>query len=311
MSESNHKFGGPWTEVKLDAVEYYLTCYTKALTRRPFDLWYIDGMAGTGERTETRVRGGLLGEPHEVRVEVFAGSAKRALAVRPPFHHFVFIEEDPRRCEALDALKRQYPDIDIRILPGDANEVLKDLIGRPPWTRKDEGLARGVVFLDPYAMQVDWSTLAVLAKTRVLDVWYLFPLQAVIRQLAYSYSGIGAKEPKLDRVLGPEWRELYEMPEPVLDQASLFDLDPNEEDGELRRAATKRQVEAWFHGRLKSVFAYSSTPLPILTTSRRQDFSLFLAVANPGKAATDLATHFAAHVNRKYGLKASGRRSGR
>ena len=33
-----HKFGGPWTEVKLDAVEYYLKCYTKALSRVGFDL---------------------------------------------------------------------------------------------------------------------------------------------------------------------------------------------------------------------------------------------------------------------------------
>ena len=116
----------------------------------------------------------------------------------------------------------------------------------------------------------------------MLDVWYLFPLQAVIRQLAHAYSGVGVKEPKLDRVLGPEWR-----------------------------AATKRQVETWFHNRLKSEFAYASTPLPILTAHGRQDFSLFLAVANPSKAAVDLAKHFAGYVNKKYGPQRIGRLSER
>jgi three-Cys-motif partner protein len=45
-----HSFGGPWTEIKLDAVQYYLECYTKALTAKQFDLWYIDAFAGTGDR---------------------------------------------------------------------------------------------------------------------------------------------------------------------------------------------------------------------------------------------------------------------
>jgi len=28
----DHPFGGPWTEIKLDAVQYCLECYAKALT---------------------------------------------------------------------------------------------------------------------------------------------------------------------------------------------------------------------------------------------------------------------------------------
>ncbi len=45
-----HRYGGTWTELKLDAVTYYLECYTKALTHRRFILWYIDAFAGTGDR---------------------------------------------------------------------------------------------------------------------------------------------------------------------------------------------------------------------------------------------------------------------
>jgi three-Cys-motif partner protein len=213
MAAIEHRFGGPWTEVKLDAVQYYLNCYSKALGNGRFDLWYVDAFAGTGERTEERIAGGLFeepGGPDRRRVEL-AGSARRALEVRPGFDHFVFIDQEPGYCEALNALKHNYPDREIQIVSGDANVVLKKMTSGDPWSRRDGGPARGVVFLDPYALQVEWSTLVALAGTRVLDVWYLFPLQAVLRNLAHDHSRIGSKEQRLDLVLGPEWRELYRL----------------------------------------------------------------------------------------------------
>jgi hypothetical protein len=45
----------------------------------------------------------------------------------------------------------------------------------------------------------------------LLDVWYLFPIRDTIRQLAHNFQGIGPKEAMLDRLLGPEWRELYSI----------------------------------------------------------------------------------------------------
>jgi len=78
----DHPFGGPWTEIKLDAVQYYLECYAKALTPKKFDLWYIDAFAATGDRVETRKVGGLLeGIPESTVTETLAGSARRALKV--------------------------------------------------------------------------------------------------------------------------------------------------------------------------------------------------------------------------------------
>lgn len=299
-----HSFGGPWTEIKLDAVEYYLGCYTNALEHWPFDLWYIDAFAGTGSRAVERLAGGLFdGKPIEMKREILAGSARRALAVKPPFHHFIFIEENADRCAALEQLKSEHAGADIRIIPGDANKVLKDLIEQRLLSRQAKNMARGVAFLDPYALQVEWSTLVALAQTKILDVWYLFPIRDVVRQLATQFRGIGPKEPKLDLVLGPEWRELYRMPKP---QADLF----GNEDREPRRDATFDEIERWVQKRLASVFAYASSPLPILTEPGRQAFSLFLAVANPSRAAIDLAKYFVAHVTKKYGPQASRRMSG-
>ena len=138
---TEHYFGGPWTEIKLDAIEYYLSCYTQALQHTSFDLWYIDAFAGSGQRTVEQLKGGLFeGKPISLEKETLAGSARRALAVQPRFHHFVFIEQHAQRCAALNLLKGEYPDADIQCLTGNANEELENLVIRDPWRRKDRGL---------------------------------------------------------------------------------------------------------------------------------------------------------------------------
>lgn len=268
---TSHKFGGAWTELKLDAVEYYLQCYANALSHL-FDLWYIDAFAGTGSRTEEVETGGLWeGVPIEVREETFAGSARRALSIRPLLHHFVFIEKNRQRVRALQALKDEYPDRDIRCLSGDANAELRALISGPPWTQGTAGNARGVVFLDPYALHVEWQTLVALARTRVLDVWYLFPIRDVTRQLALRATGIGSKEKRLNLVLGDSWRDdLYSSPPPSRKDQGHFEFAAPDEADE--RTANMEQIESWFRDRLQAQFGYVSEPLPILTTAGVRHF---------------------------------------
>jgi len=78
------------------------------------------------------------------------------------------------RRAALQKILTENPDRDIEILDTDANAAVRQIFGRSSWAFKDQGKARGVVFLDPYALQVDWDTLILLAETRAIDVWYLF-----------------------------------------------------------------------------------------------------------------------------------------
>jgi hypothetical protein len=91
-----------------------------------------------------------------------------------------------------------------------------------------------------------------LAKTEAVDVWYLFPLRDVTRQLALRRSGIGAKEPRLDRVI-PRWRDLYSLPAPAeaWRQKGLFgdEQEPDEE-----RNASQKQIESWFKKELETIF---------------------------------------------------------
>jgi three-Cys-motif partner protein len=196
-----------------------------------------------------------------------------AIAVVPAFDHFVFIEKNDLRCSALADIQNENPGVNIRIIGGEANEVLRELVDEQPWARKDNSNSRGVVFLDPYALHVDWETLKALASTRVFDVWYLFPIRDTIRQLARNFEGIGPKEAMLDRLLRPEWRELYSIaPEETL-KRDLFDQPV---ESAMRRVVFVGQFEQWLKKRLEKEFKFVSEPLPLLTASSHQAFHYFL-----------------------------------
>jgi len=303
MADAENEFGGPWTEVKLDAISDYLGFYTAALKARPsptnpFHLWYVDAFAGSGERTVVMESGGILDGTPVTRARVqLDGSAKRALAVTPPFKHLVFIEQHQKRFAALKQLEILHPNRGIQCRDGDANESLRRLFGSPPWSnqRNGRGIHRAVVFLDPFDMAVRWETLKILADPGAVDVWYLFPLNAVVRQLAHNYGAVTAdKQASLDEIFGTSsWRdELYE----TRVEPSLFD----EPSTSTRRKVTQREIEAYFQTRLKVIFPYVSNPLPLLTPRGAQLFSLFCASANASPPARALVAKGVDHILKKY-----------
>lgn len=300
--DQEHLFGGEWTDLKLKAVAEYLQFYTSALknkpsTSSPFQLWYIDAFAGSGQRTAIIETGGLdSGLPIGREKVQLEGSARRALKVHPPFRHLVFIEKNARRHRALQALAREFPARDIRPIRSDANEELAGLFSTAPWVGRDRGLQRAVVFLDPYGIGVKWKTFQLLAATERVDVWYLFPLQAVLRQLAHDLDAVdSAKQASLDEIFGrSDWRaDLYRARRCEPD---LFGY----QRGGRERAMEAREVEAYFQTRLRTIFPFVSDPVPLVTTRRLQSFSLFCACANPSPVAQQLIRKGVDHVIRKY-----------
>ena len=298
-----HEFGGPWTEVKLDAISEYLNFYQKALKNSGFETWYVDAFAGTGERHAKVIKGGIFDDtPIEEVEEVLAGSAKRALEINPPFAHFWFSEQRPTRVRALEALREEY-DRDVIVRMGDANQRLRELFSSPPWEKHpDRWKQRAVVFLDPYGMSVGFDTLKMLADTRRADVWYLFPRKAVIQQLANKASGIDDdKRASLTRIFGcDDWAERFYKAQPT--QASLFD---SPETPERIRMATGDEIAAFARERFGGVFAYVSDPIPLLINGR-EFFELYCFSNNP--PAIDLIKKGVNHVVKKY-TPASHRKS--
>jgi len=160
---------GPWAKEKLEALAQYLEFYTTALKNQKWlkGTPYVDGFAGSGLapiRTKDKKVAGdtLFGPPDEAEVEFLKGSPRVALDIATPFTSYVFIERDFERVAELKKLKADCKDsreIDIR--QGDANtEILAWLKTHPDWKKY-----RAVVFLDPFGMQLPWTTIESLAAT--------------------------------------------------------------------------------------------------------------------------------------------------
>ena len=142
---TSQKFGGNWTEEKLNIFTRYLDAYLVALQNQKFKKIYIDAFAGTGE-IETSDGGQYL-----------VGSAKRALSANKKFDHYYFIEADEQKeSELREMINTEFPHLtrSVTIYCGDANEKLVQIINDVDWRYN-----RGLLFLDPYATQVNWTTL--------------------------------------------------------------------------------------------------------------------------------------------------------
>ncbi len=286
------KYGGPWTQIKINVLADYLKFYTRALKDQKFELLYIDGFAGSGEWSLDISDGGLFDPADEMTLE---GSAKKALNTDPPFEKFIFIEDTARRHAALTSLRDHYPDRKIEVIKGDANKEVSRICSETVW--RGPGSPghgrRAVLFLDPFGMNVTWNTLKAVAQTEAIDLWYLFPMEGFYRQAARKLAKVDpAKAAAVDRILGTqEWQQvLYEEPP----QADLFNAEP-----EAERVADVKAMEGFVKKRLEDIFAAVADPLPLPKTGGPQKFSLFFAVSNPNRRAIELSMRAAEHILKK------------
>jgi three-Cys-motif partner protein len=276
-SHKPHHFGSAHTLLKLEVIGKYLPAFTTALQGR-FRRHYIDAFAGTGVCNVT-VGGEELLVP---------GSASIAIQCEPRFDEIVFIEQAARKAAALDRLKIRAADRQITVIRADANNALPGCLAR-----LGSG-DRAIVFLDPFGMQVDWSTLEQIARSRVVDLWYLFPLSGLYRQATKDSAAIDAdKEKALTRIFGTdEWRSaFYEPPR----QQGLFGTQ-----SDVRTAGVPEML-AWVKKRLEVIFPGVAEPKVLYqeTQSRKPGapiFALFFAVSNPSPKAKSLALRIARDI---------------
>lgn len=289
-------FGGDWTERKLDAVGRYLKAYTTVLSGTAFARVYIDAFAGTGYRerrieapdAQASIFADALDELSEPEPQRFLdGSAKIALRVEPPFHRFVLVECVQSKVAELEKLKKEFPPraagIDIRT--GDANETIRELCRT--WDRRN---MRGVLFLDPFGMQVEWSTLEAVAATECIDTWILFPF-AANRLMTKSPKDIPtAWRRRLDALFGTdEWERRFYTEHTVHD---IFGADLTITEKRL----TLKGLGAFYGERLRAVFKRVAPNPRVLRSDRNRPlFQFFFAAGNPGKGG-EIALRIAKHI---------------
>lgn len=290
-SPGRHRFGSNSTELKLDVIGAYLHGFTTALKNRFPDLIYIDVFSGSGAREvlhEARPAN-LIEDARDEWIEERRGSARIALDTQPPFTKLIFIEQKKAFCRALETLAASYSKQSVEILRGDANALILKSINRS-WTG-----ARGVVFIDPYGMQLSWSTLEAIRRTEALDVWYLVTLQGLYRQATNSRQDITPKKrAALNRMLGTdEWEAAWYTPRSV---GTLFDFIDEQPAISDRRVANVDEIENFVGDRLRTLFPKVSKPLRLKTKNGAPGFALFFASSNPNPKAYGLAARIADHI---------------
>ena len=273
------RFGGEWTQQKLMILRAYLDAYTTALKKQHFTLIYVDGFAGAGSYTELSDD---YAEFHEFR----QGSTRIALEIDDkPFDRLIFIEKETDAAESLLMLTNEYCGRQIEVVQGDANVKV------PEFCRSMGDFDRAVVFLDPYATEVSWSTVETIAASNKIDCWILFPLMAVTRMMPTDKEPDEAEASQLNRIFGGDyWRQNYQNSP----QLSLLDDEPRRE-----RALGSRQIADRYRERLRTVFYRIAPTSRILTNSKNVPlFELFFAAGNPRGApiAIQIADHIMKHL---------------
>lgn len=278
IAEPVTSYGGEWTHQKLAILETYLDKFTTVLKKQNFKLIYIDAFAGTG-----------YVEFQEQDAKYFVrGSATIAANISDkPFDKLVFVEKDPVRCAELEYLKQEHSDRHIQIENSDANEFLNNL-------KLDWYDWRGVLFLDPFATEVQWSTIETIAGFNALDTWILFPTFAVARILPTSKKPdqISSKwADRLTTVYGDQsWRDLYRQ-SPQMD---LFG------DIEFKRNPGVDWLLSIYKNNLGNLFGdrFLRKSQTLKNSSKSPLFEILFCVGNPRGIgpAKRIANHILEHI---------------
>ena len=249
---------GPWAREKLDCLQKYLKAYATILHKQEWcrGYFYVDAFAGSGR---SDIRDYAKSETGESLIELdeisnanaidqeyrdyVDGSPLVALRTEPAFTKCLFIEQNHQRANTLAArCSSEFDSARYTIKTGDANQELLALC-RWHWNGY-----RAVAFVDPYAMQVEWSTVNAIARARAIEIIINLPMQTAVHRLLPREGAISTQNAnRLNRFFGTEtWQsEFYSS------ERTLF--------GEvIRKNAPSSKLLEFYRRNLLNIFRYVS-----------------------------------------------------
>lgn len=155
-----------WVRKKLNLLSKYLPAYTIIISKNfsGTQFYYIDAFAGSG-KDKIKSTG-----------EVINGSPLISLNVGPSFTNHVFIESNDEFYDALTKRVHKHSKSgSTQVLHDDCNECIEKVLKGIP------AYAPIFAFLDPYGLELSWSTVEKLAKRRHVDFLITFMTMAVQR----------------------------------------------------------------------------------------------------------------------------------
>jgi three-Cys-motif partner protein len=153
---SKNKFGGSWTEAKINILDTYAKQFLTVFRNQPNQkLLYFDGFAGSGDIE--------VEDQDDADTHIIEGAAIRILKIDRPraFDIYYFVEKKKNLAEVLvKKIAFEFPDRKFYVQAEDCNQKLKDLA---KFLRSPKGRYYKVLgFIDPKGMQLEWSSLEIL-----------------------------------------------------------------------------------------------------------------------------------------------------
>lgn len=259
---------GFWTEIKHSIIEEYASVYSTILTKKQFYHVYIDAFAGPGEQISKRT------------MELVSGSPKIALAIKPPFNEYYFIDLDENKVDELRKLAKGRDNV--HISHGDCNQLLlTEIFPKVEW--KD--YRRGLCILDPYGLDVKWDVIKKAGEMGSIDMFLNFPIQdinrnALRRDRTLVYPG------SINR-MSNFWGDNTWMREGFSAVGNMFGYETKVDNETFAKA---------FQTRLRSVagFKHVPRPLPMKNSMNSTVYYLFFA------SHQDVALDIVDDIFRKY-----------
>ena len=273
--QSSPLWGGSWTGVKLTILGEYLKTYTTILKKQSFHLTYFDAFAGTGAVEIERDADEAL---------FLAGSPVIALEVdNKPFDSFVFVEHKRARAEQLrQTIQRFDAAARAQVIVGDANAELRK------FCHNMGQYDRAVVFLDPFALDVEWQTVEAVATSHKCDTWILFPISALLRTLPVDHQPVGEEATAAMRVFGDDsWTSLYRS-------AVQLSLSGEQVERRTRNRGIDQAVRLYAE-KLHGVFYDVAKQGGVLKNSKNSPLFVFMFAAG-NKAGAERAIPVASHI---------------
>lgn len=259
---------GQWSEIKLTIIQKYAEAYSKVLgynrNKINFHPVYIDAFAGPGIH-KSKITG-----------EKISGSPLNALQANPGFEEFHFIDIDRDKIEELTKLCTGRKNV--HIYQGDCNEVLvRDIFPKI----KYEDFKRALCLLDPYGMQLKWSTIMAASKAKTVELFINFPTEGMNRNVLLRDTEKIIHPNKIKSMTelwgDDSWKRIAYTSAPLLEEITV-----KEDNITIAKAYAKR---------LKDIagFEFVTEPKPMMDRNRVIYYLIFMSHNETAKKiATDI-----------------------
>lgn len=251
MKTFDDNWGGKWTQDKIDIFLKYLHAYLTIMSRQNFKLIYFDGFAGSG-----KIQSGIKNQ------ELIQGVASQVLSLNNPigFNIYYLVDLNKKKAKNLEsAIKVLFPDNEKRstyVVSDDCNKRLKSMA---TFLSKNKSY-RALAYLDPYGMEVDWSSLEIF-KSVPCDLWILVPTGVgVNRMLTQSGKINDSWMKKLGRFLGLDENEIRKTFYKEQVQQNLFG---ETESKLIKEDRAIKMIIDIYKERLKTIWKFASNPFPM------------------------------------------------